>query len=262
MAPITDEFRPVIENNVYLGDGVAHIGDKDLPVSRILILERFIVPTEDDILAYLRNRGEFIKKNKRYIHDDHDQCRPLTLAEKILCRIPDGTLSDILGDAQMEQKLRELIAVGNLQEGQSRRQYLAATYGLIPTRSIERLSESACYRSLLDGEDSKKAGLGRRIRIELALHPGKDGLQMMSEEDLNLLLKHGVTQSTTLKIANYGLPGNLSAGFILEIYSSFRNVVQAVPDISELVRDSIASRPLQVLQKELEDTDDGSLELR
>lgn len=249
-------YNAVFDNEVYSQD-FSEIEGKDIAFKRIIILTRYIMPTEDKVVSYIKQKANEVDATASLIIPGMNTSNlELSDLETMIIKLPQQIRMHIkFGEEKITEFIRMHTEALKLQEGQFPDRFLNVIYGILPLELIEvnqregTIDNFEWYQIALVDKRIRSAGLGLKMQIKLALSSGSLPLK----EDINVLLKHRTHESKTLQISrvNYDIKETIDLMDVL--YSGFSSAedITQLKDVSESVLEHMAEQPLMILHNGL-----------
>lgn len=227
--------------------------DNGEEIAEVLLLRRFLAPTEDDVVKFLQEKASMIsaeQSSPNYVHS----CQGKSDLERMLNHLPPTVLQDIVAGNQ------EIVyAIKSLSDALPDKcptpvgPYLEVVSGMMPRQPAEQITNTGlsahyAYRRALKDEKLLKRGFGKKWEFQIFLPGGK----LPAKEELYVLMRHGTTRSITL-----GSPQTYDfrkASKIMDaLYATLTKPKQLaqVPDFSAHFTESYATKPIEIIFKEM-----------
>lgn len=246
-------YREVVENTVYSRDADEVVkteeGDRVIRVSNLLIVDRYLTPSKDDVVTYLRSKASEASAAASLVLPKGLQLSAQSALEAELRRLPQGVLDDIRrGDERCLEFIRQAIPVPNLRADERSPAYVSIRTGAVPSEILERENFQSAddYHGLISNPGLKRAGYGE----ELAIRVLANDAVLPSVDEMDVLLRNAVRLSRTLSAVGRGYDPDAVAELVRLLYG-VRDDVLKLPDSSSRILEDIALVPVGALYEQV-----------
>ncbi|HLD79657.1 MAG: hypothetical protein A2822_00805 [Candidatus Staskawiczbacteria bacterium RIFCSPHIGHO2_01_FULL_41_41] len=199
------EFPNQVYSRSYTGDNTAtHKDGSAVKLTDVLILGRYTQPSEGDVVEFLQKKAREVGGSPVLVGPRGERLSSgKSIVEEAIEGLPSQVQADLRsGDQGLYGFIKKHTPAYPLKEGEAQAQYLTFDYGILPTEVIEtnqnagKIESATWYRGAFVHDQLRAAGLGLQWQIKLLYAGG-----LPSKEEMDVLLKHGTTDSTTFTIS-------------------------------------------------------------
>jgi len=243
-------FRPVYENKVYSRQGQF----QSVGVEEIVLLLRYTVPTEEDVVSCLKTIAKDVRVNPRLVSPAGRQIGAGSPLEAAIKDLPDAIIRDIVrGEKECITFIKNNTGAVHLKEGEEPDSYVDIYYGIIPLEIMASQDESEVkrdyiwFRNMFKNSRLLEIGMGEAFNFEMRY--SYQGIAI-DKNDLPVLLKHRTSSSRSFKFF-----GNYSHEAVERVVNSvYANLVSydsiaLLPDNSQKILNAAAFDSVKALHE-------------
>jgi hypothetical protein len=252
MAIVLPNYAVVIDNCVYAMNGTqaVSVGDSETSndAKNVLILKRYTKPSQSQVWDHVRTNTDAIHGGADLVGFSVDaKYKGKTMLQIQLMQLNEQQRQRIIDDNDQYANVIKQLSKAT-PDNDPTQKYLNIRNGLISVKMMETLADEAennadKYDKALDDPTLKQAGQGGWWGAEISL--GENDWSLPDKGVMDLLLKHGVYGSDTLRVSMQYGQGVLEDS-IDALYAGLSEPgnMKLLPDVSEDVLDNTAEKAI------------------
>ena len=250
-------YTTVIDASVYSNDLPATLGDQNISVNEIMLLNRYSKPTSHQVMHYIGDKAGTLEGAAKIIDPTGSNLENKGNLDQIIMQFPTEVLSSLKeGEGKFAKFISDCLKNSGYNNGTPG--YVLIKYGFLPYELSDSLKGASSYDSAL--ESTNQQGYGLRWELRLM----KDFGVLPKKKEIMKLLSHGQPMHTkTMDINTDNYPNHEVQNVLSALYSGFgkkmgrtwvkqTDLLEELPQIDdEILLEQVALNPIMELYQRL-----------